>query len=571
MSIMKKITALAVIPIIFLSIVLTIISIKITTKMGEKTTGEKIVGILSTMRISIDGDKFELLVKAGNNQEQYYEELREYLYKIRKINQLKYLYTFIKKDNEKLMYIVDGGEKGDLDFSQYGDTDNINETLKDAGIKTLNKGESGYSEFEYHDRWGWLISGYVPIYNSRNEIVGVIGGDISANDVIKKLKLYKYVLFLFSIIVIAISFVFILIISKKLSKSVAQVSDISKQMAIGDLTLHIEGDSKDEIGEMKINLNLFINSLKKMIDDIKSEANNINENSEKVSKQMGDIDFISQKQMCMKDEVLTGMDLIKRQMREIMDCVRNQVAGTEQMSSATVQISESVINVARNAEITLNISERTQKNAEEGYKLIKQMEEQLKRLEANSKMIEEKLSSIKKISEQTSLLSLNAAIEAARAGEAGKGFAVVANEIKKLSKTSDEFTESIFELNEEIKCNMTNTLKISEITIFKIEEVSKNLSISNREIGNVSRAVAEQAAAIGEIEIGTQQLATESSEIENRTIEQTETIEKLNEILFKMAKLIEDNIKSTGDSCKLSGNLVKIAEKLMIMVNRFRT
>ena len=79
----------------------------------------------------------------------------------------------------------------------------------------MNKGEIGYSEFEYHDRWGWLISGYVPIYNSKNKIVGVIGGDISANDVRKKLKLYKYTLGLFSIIVIKISFVFILISSKQ--------------------------------------------------------------------------------------------------------------------------------------------------------------------------------------------------------------------------------------------------------------------------------------------------------------------------------------------------------------------
>ena len=110
---------------IVLSIILIVFSIYNNEVSTKKLMGEKILGILNTAKFGIDGDKFENIAKSRNESDEYYEELRKNLIKIKEANELKYLYTVVKNNNEEFVYIVDGNEKESEGFSKIGDVGKV--------------------------------------------------------------------------------------------------------------------------------------------------------------------------------------------------------------------------------------------------------------------------------------------------------------------------------------------------------------------------------------------------------------------------------------------------------------
>ncbi|MBE1275253.1 methyl-accepting chemotaxis protein [Enterovibrio baiacu] len=178
-------------------------------------------------------------------------------------------------------------------------------------------------------------------------------------------------------------------------------------------------------------------------------------------------------------------------------------------------------------------------------------------LKAQAESIEKFVEVIKSISEQTNLLSLNAAIEAARAGDQGRGFAVVADEVRQLALSTQDSLGDITKIVSEIRGSV---VQISDRLTTQKEELLE--IISHYEGSN--QTVQDAVSSINEVVtlISTDDESTGLDELLGQ-------IEHLNTSMLKI-KESKDSIVNLSDQIRVDNqNLVNANDVLKQRVSQF--
>ena len=311
------------------------------------------------------------------------------------------------------------------------------------------------------------------------------------------------------------------IIVSPLKRVIVGLSDISS--GHGDLTKRLEiTDRKDEITEVSILVNRFIETIHTLVVQVKANAQNTSAISTALDGESHQIHAAS-------TSMQSSSQSAARSVGDIRSSVDGVSRGTDNMSKSVDSVAAAIEEMnASLTEVALNCKEEAHA-AELADAKGKAAQDLMRSLEQSTSEIIKIISLIDKIAKQTNLLALNATIEAASAGEAGKGFAVVAHEVKELASQTAQATKDIEAKIHVVRDASGNTVKaINEIArmIESVNDISKSVvgaveqqSITMQEIARnvavASVAAKESAGSVQLIASGVTGVSTNVNDVKS--------------------------------------------------------
>jgi methyl-accepting chemotaxis protein len=350
---------------------------------------------------------------------------------------------------------------------------------------------------------------------------------------------------------IIIMIVFGLIISRNVEQPLIKMTEVAKKLAQGEVEQNIEFESGDEIGQMadsfretivymkdasnlaesisqgnlhvevepKSDLDVLNNSLKIMIDNLRTIIVQIQQSSDQVSAGASEISSSSQ-------SLSTG--------------ATEQAASLEEINSTMVEISSRSQANDESSRSANQLANKAKSAAETGEEKMQKMMNAMDKISSSSQEISKIIKVIDDIAFQTNLLSLNAAVEAEHVGKLGKGFAVVAGEVRNLANRCSTAANSTAELVENLLSEVKTGNDISVETKETFQEIVDSVMQTASLMEEVALASSEQShgtkevsSGLSQIEHVTQSMAANSEETAASSIELSSQANQLRNLLHK--------------------------------------
>ena len=330
-------------------------------------------------------------------------------------------------------------------------------------------------------------------------------------------------------------------IVRPLSGLAERIQDIAE--GEGDLTRRVEVKGNNEIDEVGIWFNVFLDKLQDVMRQVKMSTRRLTAASEELTASASGMAHGAEAQQDKTAMVVTAMHEMSATVVEVS---RN----SNSAALKTRQAADDARDGGKVVEETIGLMQGVTQSVD-------QVAHQIAELGERSNQVGHIIDVIDEIAGRTNLLALNAAIEAARAGEQGRGFAVVAGEVRNLAERTTKATKEIAEMIGRIQ---TETRAAVEAMGQGTRQVQKGVSATGQ-AGVKLRLIIDSA----------DEAAAMVNQIAAAAAEQTATTDEVNMNVNEIARISNESASGARQSAKSCEALGDLAMELNALISKFRT
>ena len=357
---------------------------------------------------------------------------------------------------------------------------------------------------------------------------------------------------------------------------VSPLNAIRKEMTAlargeADLTYQIQVRSRDEVGDLATQFNLFIGKIRAMVSRVSEHSQRLSEQVQGMTQSTAEVSAMSEDVSTTIQQIARGAEDQASKIAEVHHLMQEMQDTMREVEKKAAEAAGAVDKATNTAQAGGKMARGTIERITSLNETIIKNSEGIHHLGAKSKEIGRVVEIISGISEQTNLLSLNAAIEAARAGEQGKGFAVVADEIRSLADRVGKATNDIGALIQEIQDD-------TQVAVTTMESSANEIQVSRDGIKKMERSLDEIVSVIEDVVTFTKSISELTTLQNQRYTKIVNSIQDINAVSEESAASTEEVSASTEEQTASMEQITAtfkelsaMSEELRQMVEHFKT